>query len=117
MLQSGVNQPLLWMSNTDTERSLFHIYLLQMFDVGHAKTVTNKQQQALTSHMGSQDDPHEMSWQTAVEIQAPLYFAVVFNVLCLFLREIIRTRQTHMVAACKSRYGCNLHSLIPHTSG
>lgn len=117
MLQPVVNQPLLCVIITDTERNLFLIYYrCSMWSMPRLPSTNSSRPWLLIWPHNMTHCIHATSWQTAVEIQVPLYIAVMFHLLCLFLRKITGTKQTHGMAGSKSRQGCNLHSLIPHIS-
>lgn len=111
-----MSQPLLW--EVQTERNLFHICLLQMVWMW----TMPKKSSTITSRPWTLTYPHNMthctyaiSWQTAIKVQVPFYLAVMFNLFCLFWRNIPRTKQNHMVARSEKCHGCNLQNLLPHT--
>ena len=92
-------QPETW--STDREKFAPHL-LLQMVWM----SIMPKQSSTITSRAWTLTCPHNMthcthaiSWQRAIEVKMPFYFAVIFDLCCLYLRNITCTKQNHMVGS------------------
>lgn len=111
------NESTIALRSTDWEKFVPHLLATDGMDVDHAKKVST-----ITSRPWTLTYPHNMthcthaiSWQTAIKVQVSFYLAVMFNLFCLFWRNIPRTKQNHMVARSEKCHGCNLQNLLPHT--
>lgn len=92
-------QPETW--STDREKFAPHL-LLQMVWMWimpkQSSTITSRDW-TLTCLHNMTHCTHAISWQRAIEVQMPFYFAVIFDLCWLYLRNITCTKQNHMVGS------------------